>query len=268
MNEFLTWNMRHSRLWETHTPLSDVEHDELFVLFDSPELPHSAMSAEAADGYLTACAVGPVPVPMHLWMEAIFGQPQLPVLADAVQTDHLLQLLVHRYQDIEESTAPERAKTATAASIYLPLSREVAAEDRVSPYQCNTQHERMGDWELKEWADGFRHALSEDDEWLPMLNDVEASVLLSPVLIFQTGYNPSNPTLQIDTPAVHEDLVLTLIQCVYAMRVWWRDHNRVRARVRATMDTPNPYLRQAPKPGRNDPCPCNSGKKYKKCCGA
>ncbi|MFR1533930.1 MAG: SEC-C metal-binding domain-containing protein, partial [Bilophila wadsworthia] len=22
------------------------------------------------------------------------------------------------------------------------------------------------------------------------------------------------------------------------------------------------------KPGRNDPCPCGSGKKYKKCCGA
>jgi SEC-C motif-containing protein len=25
---------------------------------------------------------------------------------------------------------------------------------------------------------------------------------------------------------------------------------------------------EAPKPGRNDPCPCGSGKKYKKCCGA
>lgn len=22
-----------------------------------------------------------------------------------------------------------------------------------------------------------------------------------------------------------------------------------------------------PQPGRNDPCPCGSGKKYKKCCG-
>ena len=26
--------------------------------------------------------------------------------------------------------------------------------------------------------------------------------------------------------------------------------------------------RDAPKVGRNDPCPCGSGKKYKKCCGA
>lgn len=28
------------------------------------------------------------------------------------------------------------------------------------------------------------------------------------------------------------------------------------------------YVRSEPKIGRNDPCPCGSGKKYKKCCGA
>ena len=27
------------------------------------------------------------------------------------------------------------------------------------------------------------------------------------------------------------------------------------------------YVRETPKIGRNDPCPCGSGKKYKKCCG-
>ncbi|WP_367280582.1 SEC-C metal-binding domain-containing protein [uncultured Desulfovibrio sp.] len=26
-------------------------------------------------------------------------------------------------------------------------------------------------------------------------------------------------------------------------------------------------MRAAPRVGRNDPCPCGSGKKYKKCCG-
>lgn len=29
-----------------------------------------------------------------------------------------------------------------------------------------------------------------------------------------------------------------------------------------------PVVREAPKVGRNDPCPCGSGKKYKRCCGA
>jgi SEC-C motif-containing protein len=32
--------------------------------------------------------------------------------------------------------------------------------------------------------------------------------------------------------------------------------------------TPVQSIRQGPKIGRNDPCPCGSGKKYKKCCGA
>ncbi|MEM8564499.1 MAG: SEC-C metal-binding domain-containing protein [Pseudomonadota bacterium] len=29
-----------------------------------------------------------------------------------------------------------------------------------------------------------------------------------------------------------------------------------------------PVTRLTPKVGRNDPCPCESGRKYKKCCGA
>lgn len=32
-------------------------------------------------------------------------------------------------------------------------------------------------------------------------------------------------------------------------------------------DRQQPYVRTEPKIGRNDPCPCGSGKKYKKCCG-
>jgi hypothetical protein len=32
-------------------------------------------------------------------------------------------------------------------------------------------------------------------------------------------------------------------------------------------EIPHPICRTGPKIGRNDPCPCNSGKKFKKCCG-
>jgi len=31
---------------------------------------------------------------------------------------------------------------------------------------------------------------------------------------------------------------------------------------------PRQVVRDTPKTGRNDPCPCGSGRKYKKCCGA
>ena len=34
-----------------------------------------------------------------------------------------------------------------------------------------------------------------------------------------------------------------------------------------TNSSPTPYKREGEKIGRNDPCPCGSGKKYKKCHG-
>jgi preprotein translocase subunit SecA len=36
----------------------------------------------------------------------------------------------------------------------------------------------------------------------------------------------------------------------------------------ALQKRPEPVRRDVPKVGRNDPCPCGSGKKYKKCHGA
>ena len=36
----------------------------------------------------------------------------------------------------------------------------------------------------------------------------------------------------------------------------------------AEEEQPQPVKRTSPKVGRNDPCPCGSGRKYKRCCGA
>jgi len=35
----------------------------------------------------------------------------------------------------------------------------------------------------------------------------------------------------------------------------------------ASNESLRPFKRELPKVGRNEPCPCGSGKKYKKCCG-
>jgi preprotein translocase subunit SecA len=35
----------------------------------------------------------------------------------------------------------------------------------------------------------------------------------------------------------------------------------------AQQATPETFVRQERKVGRNEPCPCGSGKKYKQCCG-
>lgn len=59
-------------------------------------------------------------------------------------------------------------------------------------------------------------------------------------------------------------------------KAWYRDNNRLdclheRSRFVRTaagwLYTDGDIMPAAPKSGRNDPCPCGSGKKFKKCCG-
>ncbi len=48
---------------------------------------------------------------------------------------------------------------------------------------------------------------------------------------------------------------------------WWSGFHDAPAKTKKPGATPQP-VRPDPKTGRNDPCPCGSGKKYKKCHGA
>ena len=56
---------------------------------------------------------------------------------------------------------------------------------------------------------------------------------------------------------VRDDIFDEACFAVQDLRLWWLDH------------APKPATRRVEAtPGRNDPCPCGSGKKYKKCHGA
>lgn len=46
----------------------------------------------------------------------------------------------------------------------------------------------------------------------------------------------------------------------------WREEEEQAERNASNWDHEYPQVRSQPKIGRNDPCPCGSGKKYKKCC--
>ena len=59
-----------------------------------------------------------------------------------------------------------------------------------------------------------------------------------------------------DTPSEHRE------------RAYFRKENGRWFYLDGDVDGHTPYRREAPRVGRNDPCPCGSGKKFKKCCGA
>jgi uncharacterized protein len=117
------------------------------------------------------------------------------------------------------------------------------------------------------WAQGFLHAVrSWPEEWqaprdreaADMLHDALADIaqLAAP----DTGAPAVNMHTEGGPPSVSErrlDDFGAALWGVYDLRQLWRS---LGPRVE--------QVRKAPEPGRNDPCPCGSGKKYKKCHGA
>jgi len=62
--------------------------------------------------------------------------------------------------------------------------------------------------------------------------------------------DPENPN-KVLYRETHIDKIKLLVNAVKAVKKALRDRNTIR---------------NSPAPGRNDPCPCGSGKKYKNCC--
>jgi len=117
------------------------------------------------------------------------------------------------------------------------------------------------------WALGFMYAVeSWPEDWLPP-RDADAAEMLDAALediVALTEGDPGAPAISMYSedgpPSVSNermDAVADGIWAVYELRQLWRS-------LGPRMDP----LRKAAEPGRNDPCPCGSGKKYKKCHGA
>jgi uncharacterized protein len=257
MNDFLAYCTAHPlSLPHPHQSLNSAECDELFELLESAALPASAMPAEMADGYLTACVISPVPVHAHEWLQAIFGQSTLPICTDDSQQERLISLLRRRERDIALATAMA-PQALTQEKLFLPLIGQVADAERITPYQLDEDGERLGDWACKDWARGFSLAMQDHPQsWLSLAEKPQNAQMLAPVVLFSHGYNPDQPAQQID----EHKLGIMLPLCIYAIRDFWHARKNAPAAAR--------HLRDDGKVGRNDPCPCGSGKKYKKCCGA
>ncbi len=107
-------------------------------------------------------------------------------------------------------------------------------------------------------------------------------VTLSMMVGFLDGINDSlkeeNPieTMEADTPVKldidHEKLYYNMVGCkaewLYELPQWDNilDKDR-RKELYKEQKASGTVRNEEPKVGRNDPCPCGSGKKYKFCCG-
>ncbi|MBS0576290.1 MAG: UPF0149 family protein [Proteobacteria bacterium] len=218
--------------------------DALHALLQLRAVPFGGLSLEGLDGFLTALAVGPELVLPSEWMTGIWGsaEPRWESQAEAVR---VYGLLTDLWNDVLRRAA-------------LDPSERIDADD-APLFNASNGQPLAADW-AEGFLDGMEFAPEGWDDWADAqvwiddaLLDIEA--LTWPVV--PEGFVPDDGGPAIEESGRNE-ILADLPRIINALH----RHRLVEETART------PIRRDTPKIGRNDPCPCGSGRKYKRCCGA
>ena len=230
-------------------PLSEEEIDELDDFLMSDAVSDETMMLDQLDGYLTAIIIGPTTLRMQDWLSGIWGpgEEHAPGFESLDQAQHILDLITRYMNGIVWSFQAD-------PDAFEPMFNMVTFD--------NDQKEYL---DAEMWAYGFMQgiALSRED-WQPLYDDSEASSALRPIYLLGADKVTKDEEKLTRTPAQREELAKQIPAGLAAIYRYWLPYRKaVHERTLATT-----FQRGHPKVGRNDPCPCGSGKKFKKCCGA
>lgn len=224
-------------------PLSDEEFDELdqFLLYgvDSDEV----MMFDMMDGFMHAIVIGPTSVPPQQWLPKVWGtQGMAPPMASIEGLNYMLGLVMRHFNSIVAGLEAQ--------------PREIKPTWATTNFQGKQYDEAEG------WAYGFTEGMKLCwDDWQPLLATPQGQDWFRPIgLLGEDDFGPDQDELT-KTPAMRAKIAQQIPEAVLAMYAHWLPlrHAIYERKVAKTMKT---------KVGRNDPCPCGSGKKFKKCCGA
>ena len=74
-------------------------------------------------------------------------------------------------------------------------------------------------------------------------------------------------SLVYDTEKLYKNMVAAKADWLYELPQWKKIYSEEELKRLYKEQKESTTIRKEKKVGRNDPCPCGSGKKYKKCCG-
>jgi uncharacterized protein len=211
----------------------------------SPAAPKRAMSALELDGYLTGVIVAPSPIRPSQWMAGLWAE-ETPVFDDVVQTEAVLSAVGTMFNTLSTKIEQSlRRLEAERVCDYRPAYQTPAGKP---------SHEAV-----KSWVCGFWKAMQlTPSDWHALAADQRMQVIITPFVGFmQVG---AGEAIEL-APDINERLDEAAEDIPRAILLL-----RKIARLRAARTSP---ARQPPrtKVGRNDPCPCGSGQKFKRCCG-
>lgn len=225
--------------------ISNEELEQLDAYLMSDATPEETMDLEMLDGFLVALAIGPDETSSEQWLPEVFGGH----LPDDLPADIRVLILRQAEYVASKFALVAREKQSEDEPLYYPL---VLQDDSSDSKWMDT----LGQY----WAGGFRAGLMvREDEWVAAMDeDEEMSSLVCDIMTLELGRHPER-TSELLTRRTREERVDELPWLVEGVLYRWLE------RKIGKVET---VVRDGEKIGRNDTCPCGSGKKYKKCCGA
>jgi uncharacterized protein len=235
--------------------LDDDQIERLSDLLEQRAVPFKGFNLEALDGFLSALVVSPSLVSQDEWQPVVWGgkPPRWDSPEEAAQVQQLLMahwnMCAARVRH-DDDTLPDHL----APLMWLPEDPELAGEETLHEDELDVGH----DWALG-FFEGVALREAEWDRWLDENDWLEEIFDFLDRLASGELIDPVDPTAAA-TPLGYRER-LSIVASLPGMLADL-NHHRVEA---LTSRAP---IRRAAAPGRNDPCPCGSGKKHKKCCGA
>lgn len=231
------------------SPLAAQEMDELDQFLLSDATSDETMMLDSLDGYLTAIVIGPASIKTSEWLPGVWGPSEKdePAFETYEQAERILELILQQRNGVVESLQRDPDQ-------FEPVFDSVV-------YEGDTQEYLDGEM----WAHGFMRGIElRKDDWKQFLDDPKCVEMLYPIYLLGADKVTEKEELLVETPAQREELTRQIPASVAAIYRYWSPHRKDRFEHTMT----STFQREQPKTGRNDPCPCGSGKKFKKCCGA
>jgi uncharacterized protein len=104
-------------------------------------------------------------------------------------------------------------------------------------------------------------------EWASLLADEEHGGWLVPIFALANEHSPDPDMRPYKEPVSTELREKLIVGAAAGVTGIYRHFKTQRSLEKELYGNATTFRRSMPKVGRNDPCPCGSGKKFKQCCG-
>ena len=224
--------------------LSEAEIERLTALLAANRNP-GALTLEGVDGLFCALIASPALVMPHEYLPVILGGTlgEGGLLGDLAGVQEMMGLLMRLWNAIAHDFEHETIHVA---------HRDEPGEDGVPG---------------RAWARGYLRGIRlAPAGWSRIFqDDNEQLVRFIPIVAGEADPAwPKEPLTEKKANAMLKDIFTGAARAYQ----YFKEDRLEYAQAAARRAPPEPYERAAPKVGRNDPCLCGSGKKYKRCCGA